>query len=309
MRNLVTGGAGFIGSHLIDFLMSEGEEVICLDNLSTGSITNIETWEKNPRFDFLSHDVIEPLNLKIDKIWHFACPASTLHYQSDPIKTSITNFNGTFNMLKLATLNKARLFFASTSEVYGNTLNNELFESNWGSTNPNGVRSCYSEGKRLAESLCLDFARCHGTEIRIARIFNAYGPRMRKDDGRLIPNLLYQALDGKNLSVFGTGEQSRSFCYIEDLVKGIIKLMKSNYQYPINLGNPNENYSILQIAYLIKNKFNNKSKITFHSLPKDDPLMRKPSIKIARNILDWEPKINIQKGIDTTSRYIKGRMR
>ena len=192
---------------------------------------------------------------------------------------------------------------------YIDNLNNEQFESDWGSTNPNGIRSCYSEGKRLAESLCFDFARCHGTEIRIARIFNAYGPRMRKDDGRLISNLLYQALDGENLSVFGSGEQSRSLCYIDDLVQGIIKLMNSNYQYPINLGNPNENYSILQIANLIKNKFNNKSKITFHPLPKDDPFMRKPSIKLARNILNWEPKINIQEGIDTTSRYIKGKMK
>ncbi len=304
MRNLVTGGAGFIGSHLIDSLINDGEEVLCLDNLSTGDKINISRWEKSPRFRFLLHDVVDQIKLKVDRIWHLACPASTFHYQNDPIKTSLTNFIGTLNMLELAKDLNVKIFFSSTSEIYGNPTSDYQIESDYGSINPVGLRSCYGEGKRMAESLCLDYSRCFKTEVRIARIFNVYGPGMKKDDGRLINNLIYQAINNKPLTIFGEGNHSRSFCFVDDLIIGIKKLMDSNYEYPVNLGNPNEEYTILEIANLIKAKTKSSSKLINLPLPEDDPSKRKPSIKLAKNLFNWQPRIDIHEGLQKTINHI-----
>lgn len=305
MRNLVTGGAGFIGSHLIDSLLNAGEEVLCIDNLSTGDKKNISRWEKSPKFKFILHDVIKPIKIEVDQIWHLACPASTFHYQNDPIKTSLTNFMGTLNMLELAKNLNVKIFFSSTSEIYGNPSSDYQDESDYGSINPIGLRSCYGEGKRMAESLCIDYSRCFKTKVRIARIFNVYGPGMKKNDGRLINNLIYQAIKNKPLTIFGDGNHSRSFCFVDDLIEGIKQLMDSNYEYPVNLGNPNEEYTILEIAYLIKSKTKSSSKLINLPLPEDDPFKRKPSIKLAKNLFNWQPKIDIHKGLQKTINQIK----
>ena len=304
MRNLVTGGAGFIGSHLIDSLINSGESVLCIDNLSTGDKKNISKWEKSPNFKFLFHDVVKPMKTEVDRIWHLACPASTFHYQNDPIKTSLTNFMGTLNMLELAKDLNIEIFFSSTSEIYGNPSTDSQTESYFGSINPIGVRSCYGEGKRMAESLCLDYSRCFKTKIRIARIFNVYGPRMTKNDGRLINNLIYQAINNKPLTIFGEGNHSRSFCFIDDLIIGIKKLMDSNYEYPVNLGNPNEEYTILEIAHIIKSKTKSSSKLINLPLPEDDPLRRKPSIELAKDLFNWQPNIDIHEGLQKTINHI-----
>ena len=304
----MTGGAGFIGSHLIESLIEDGEEVVCLDNLSTGDRQNISKWENISRFKFILHDVVEPIKTDADRIWHLACPASTFHYQNDPIKTSLTNFMGTLNMLELAKNLNAEIFFSSTSEIYGNPNSNTQTESDFGSINPIGERSCYGEGKRIAESLCLDYLRCFNTKIRIARIFNVYGPGMKKDDKRLINNLINQALINEPLTIFGEGNQSRSFCFIDDLIIGIKRLMDSNYEYPVNFGNPNEDYTILEIAYLIKSKTNSSSAYLNLPLPKDDPIRRKPSINLAKNLLNWQPKVDIHEGLDKTIKYKRGQM-
>ena len=304
MRNLVTGGAGFIGSHLINSLMNAGEEVLCLDNLCTGDKKNIARWEKSTRFKFILHDVVEPIKIKTDRIWHLACPASTFHYQNDPIKTSLTNFMGTLNMLELAKDLNIKIFLSSTSEIYGDPSTDSQNESDYGSINPIGLRSCYGEGKRMAESLCLDYSRCFKTKVRIARIFNVYGPGMKKNDGRLISNLIYQAIKNKPLTIFGDGNHSRSFCFVDDLIVGMKKLMDSNYEYPVNLGNPNEEYTILEIAYLIKSKTKSSSKIINLPLPEDDPLKRKPSIKLAKNLFNWQPRIDIHEGLQKTINQI-----
>ena len=305
MKNIVTGGAGFIGSHLIDWLMNSGEEVVCLDNLSTGDRKNIERWENHPKFKFIKHDITNPINIEVEKIWHLACPASSKNYKRDSIKTSLTNSIGTFNVLELATKNKAKVLFTSTSEIYGNSPSNYLVESNFGYVNPNGLKSCYSEGKRLAESLCFDFFRSYKTQIRIARIFNVYGPRIKKNDGRVISNFIYQAIAQEALTINGSGKQKRCFCYVDDIIPGLIKLMDCNFCGPINLGNPKEEYNILSIANLIKRKINVDS--PFKKLPKlpDEIMKRKPSIKLAKEILNWEPKINIDLGLEKTISYIK----
>ena len=304
MINLVTGGSGFLGSHLIDKLIERGEKVICIDNLSTGNINNISHLFKNDSFEFVEHDVINPINKNCDRIWHLACPASPIQYQKNPINTTKTSFLGTYNMLGLALANKARIFFASTSEVYGDPEVSPQHEGYKGSVNTIGTRSCYDEGKRVAESLCFDYLRTHNLEIRIARIFNTYGPRMSKNDGRVVSNFICQSLMNKSITVFGEGNQTRSFCYVDDLIEGFLKIMESNSTGPINLGNPNE-FTINELAKMIKNKINNKLKITYKDLPEDDPKQRKPDISKAKKELNWEPMHNLDKGLDLTIKYFK----
>ncbi len=304
MRNLVTGGAGFIGSHLIDSLINAGEEVICLDNYFTGSKSNISHHINNPLFELIRHDVTEPIKLEIDQIWHLACPASPIHYQLNPIKTSKTSFMGTYNMLGLARRVGAKILIASTSEVYGDPEIHPQPESYCGSVNPIGVRSCYDEGKRIAESLCFDYKRMHDVEIRVARIFNTYGPRMHPNDGRVVSNFINQALNGESITIFGKGLQTRSFCYISDLIDGLIRLMNSNFSSPINIGNPEE-YKIIDLANLVRSKINPNSTLVEKDLPQDDPTKRKPDIKLANEILNWSPQICLDTGIDKTIKYFK----
>ena len=301
---MVTGGAGFLGSHLIDKLLERGEKVVCIDNLSTGNIKNISHLMSNDSFDFIEHDVIKPIKITCDRIWHLACPASPIQYQKNPINTTKTSFLGTYNMLGVALANKARLLFASTSEVYGDPDISPQDESYKGSVNTIGTRSCYDEGKRVAESLCFDYLRTHNVEIRIARIFNTYGPRMSKDDGRVVSNFVYQSLMNESITIFGEGNQTRSFCYVDDLIEGLIKIMNSNFTGPINLGNPNE-LTINELAKMVKNKINNKSNIIYKVLPEDDPLQRKPDISRAKRELNWEPKHDLDKGLDLTIDYFK----
>ena len=301
-RNLVTGGAGFLGSHLVDTLLDNGEEVICIDNYSTGNKANIEKWIGNKRFEVIRHDITLPIQLEIDNIWHLACPASPVHYQANPIKTAKTTFLGTFNMLGLARRVKAKLLLASTSEVYGDALVHPQSEDYWGNVNPIGIRSCYDEGKRLAEALCVDYERMHNVDIRIIRIFNTYGPRMLPNDGRVISNLVVQSLKGESLTVYGDGSQTRSFCFVDDLIRGMIALMNNSYTGPVNIGNPDE-YSILNIAEIIRSKINPKLEIIHEPLPSDDPHRRKPNISLAKDYLNWEPKISFNDGIDKTIDY------
>ena len=304
IRNLVTGGAGFLGSHLIDHLMAADEEVICLDNYFTGRKRNISQWINHPRFELIRHDVTQPIYLEVDRIWHLACPASPIHYQSNPIKTSKTSFLGTYNMLGLARRLGARILFSSTSEVYGDPEIHPQNEEYKGSVNPIGIRSCYDEGKRVAESLCFDYQRMHNTEIRVARIFNTYGPRMAANDGRVVSNFIVQALRDKPLTIYGNGSQSRSFCYVDDLVEGLISLMNSDSSGPINIGNPDE-FSIKELADLVIKKTNSRSDLIYLPIPQDDPLQRKPVIEKARNQLNWTPKIDLNNGIEHTIRYFK----
>ena len=307
MRNVVTGGAGFVGSHLIDKLMEAGEEVICLDNYFTGKKTNISKWLNNPKFELINHDITEPILLEIDRIWHLACPASPIHYQLNPIKTSKTSFLGTYNMLGLAKRVSARILLASTSEIYGDPEISPQAETYKGSVNPIGIRSCYDEGKRIAESLCFDYLRMHKTEIRVARIFNTYGPRMSFDDGRVVSNFIVQALQKKALTIYGDGQQTRSFCFVDDLVSGLISLMNSDFTGPINLGNPNE-CSISNLANMIRFKIDSSLNLDYKKLPLDDPKQRKPDISLAKNKLKWEPKINLEEGLDYTINYFKNAM-
>ncbi len=304
MRNLVTGGAGFVGSHLINKLMLNGEEVLCLDNYLTGQKRNVDKWFKNPYFELIRHDVTEPIKLEIDRIWHLACPASPVHYQNNPIKTAKTSFLGTYNMLGLARRVGARILLASTSEIYGDPEVHPQNESYRGSVNTIGVRSCYDEGKRIAETLCSDYERIHGLEVRIARIFNTYGPNMQLNDGRVISNFIIQSLNNNFINIYGDGNQTRSFCYIDDLVEGLIKLMNSNYSKPINLGNPEE-YTINEVANKIRNKINPKIEFDYKEIPEDDPLKRKPDIKLAKKELDWQPIIKFDEGLDKTINYFK----
>jgi UDP-glucuronate decarboxylase len=302
LRNLVTGGAGFIGSHIIEKLLSIEEEVICLDNYFSGSKTNILHLEENPNLRIIKHDITEPIQLEVDKIWHFACPASPSYYQSNPIETSKISFMGTYNMLELAKRVGARFLMASSSEVYGEPAVNPQKEDYTGSVNTFSSRACYEEGKRIAETLCSDFSQQHDVSIRVARIFNTYGPKMLQNDGRVICNFIMQALKKKPLTIYGDGSQTRSFCYIDDLIKGIIKLMDSNYSKPINLGNPKES-TILELAELIQEELNLKLKYQFLPLPKDDPLKRCPSIEIAKKELNWSPQIDIRDGLNNTINY------
>ena len=303
-RNLVTGGAGFLGSHLVDHLMEAGEEVICLDNYFTGRKANIYKWLENPKFELIRHDIIEPIQLEVDRIWHLACPASPVHYQSNPIKTAKTSFLGTYNMLGLANRVNARILFASTSEVYGDPEIHPQPESYRGCVNTIGIRSCYDEGKRVAESLCFDYQRMHGTEIRVMRIFNTYGPRMLQDDGRVVSNFITRALKGEPITLYGDGSQTRSFCYVDDLIDGMIKFMNSNITGPVNIGNPEE-FTIRELAELILKKVNIDLKIKTAPLPEDDPLRRRPNIDLAKAKLEWMPKINLSNGLDKTISYFR----
>ena len=303
-RNLVTGGAGFLGSHLIDHLMKSNEEVICLDNYFTGRKKNISHWIGHPNFELIRHDVTQPIYLEVDRIWHLACPASPIHYQRNPIKTAKTSFLGTYNMLGLARRVNARILLASTSEVYGDPEIHPQPEEYRGCVNTVGIRSCYDEGKRIAETLCFDYKRMHDVDIRIIRIFNTYGPRMLPDDGRVVSNFIVQALRNKPLTIFGDGSQTRSFCFVNDLISGMVLAMNGTHSGPINIGNPRE-YTILELAKIIRNKINPKLDIDFLPLPKDDPLQRKPVIDLAMNELNWEPKIELIEGLRDTIKYFK----
>ena len=287
MRILVTGGAGFIGSHLIDRLMKQGHDVICLDNFFTGHKRNIRHWIDNPYFELIRHDITEPIRLEVDQIYHLACPASPVHYQYNPVKTIKTNVMGTLNMLGLAKRVKARFLLASTSEVYGDPDVHPQPEEYRGNVNCIGIRSCYDEGKRVAETLAFDYHRQNNVDIRIMRIFNTYGPRMFEHDGRVVSNFIVQALQGIPLTVYGDGSQTRSFCYVSDLVEGMMRLMNGEHIGPINIGNPGE-YTILQLAETIQRMINPDAELAFKPLPQDDPKQRQPDITKAKNLLGWE---------------------
>ena len=302
--NLVTGGAGFLGSNLIDHLLKKGEEVICVDNYSTGSKVNIEHWIGHPNFELITHDIIKPIHVEVNKIWHLACPASPIHYQYDPIKTSKTCFMGTLNMLGLAKRNNATMLLASSSEIYGDPQQHPQREVYRGNVNPIGIRSCYDEGKRISESLCFAYLRQNNTNVKVMRIFNTYGPRMFPNDGRVVSNFILKALNNDPLSIYGNGNQTRSFCYVDDLVEGMIKLMNSGQKGPINFGNPNE-LTIKELAELIIKKINPELNIKYEELPEDDPIKRKPDIDLAKQLLGWEPKISLSEGMDLTINYFR----
>jgi len=300
MRILVTGGAGFIGSHLCERLISEGNEVLCLDNFFTGRRENIFHLLDNQRFELLRHDVTEPILLEVDQIYNLACPASPVHYQYNPVKTVKTNVMGAINMLGLAKRVRARILQASTSEVYGDPLIHPQTEDYWGNVNPIGLRSCYDEGKRIAETLMTDYHRQNKVDIRIARIFNTYGPRMLEDDGRVVSNFIVQALRGQPLTLYGEGQQTRSFCYVEDLLEGLIRLMNvDDLHEPVNLGNPGE-FTIMQLAEEVIKACDSKSGFTYLPLPADDPRQRKPDIARAQTALGWNPTIPLREGLKRT---------
>ncbi|QCS48168.1 SDR family oxidoreductase [Picosynechococcus sp. PCC 11901] len=307
MRILVTGGAGFIGSHLIDRLMTEGHEVICLDNFYTGRKHNLLQWIGNPYFEMVRHDITEPIRLEVDQVYHLACPASPIHYQFNAIKTVKTNVMGTLNMLGLAKRVKARILLASTSEVYGDPEVHPQPETYHGNVNPIGVRSCYDEGKRMAETLAFDYHRSNNVDIRVARIFNTYGPNMLPNDGRVVSNFIVQALQGKPLTVYGDGSQTRSFCYVSDLVEGLIRLMNRDFIGPVNLGNPDE-YTILELAQTIQNMVNPDVEVAFEPLPQDDPRQRQPDITRAKTYLDWQPTVPLKVGLEKTIAYFRDRL-
>lgn len=308
MRNLITGGAGFLGSHLVDRLMQASEEVICLDNYFTGRKSNIACWIGHPDFELIRHDVTEPIKLEVDRIWHLACPASPIHYQFNPIKTAKTSFLGTYNMLGLARRVGARLLLASTSEVYGDPEVHPQPESYRGSVNPIGIRSCYDEGKRIAETLCFDYKRMHNTEVRVMRIFNTYGPRMLPDDGRVVSNFIVQALKGEPLTLFGDGSQTRSFCYVDDLIEGMVRLMNSEHTGPMNIGNPDE-FTIEELARMVRDRINPELEIVKKPLPEDDPLQRQPVINLAKETLPWEPTIPLCEGLERTIADFRARIK
>jgi len=304
IKNLITGGAGFLGSNLVRELLLRGEKVICLDNCFTGREKNISEWLSSPNFEFIRHDVINPIDLEVDKIWHLACPASPINYQKDPIKTLKTSFLGTYNMLELARKNGSKILLTSTSEVYGDPKVHPQTETYHGNVNTTGIRSCYDEGKRVAETLCSDYERVHNVEKRIVRIFNTYGPKMQRDDGRVISNFIVQALEKKDLTIYGDGSQTRSFCYVDDLINGIIATMDGHYSHPINIGNPKE-FSIIELARLIQKKINLGTKIIYKPLPEDDPIQRCPDISLAKKELGWEANISLEEGLDKTIEYFK----
>ncbi|RNC69573.1 MAG: SDR family oxidoreductase [Desulfuromonadales bacterium] len=306
MRILVTGGAGFIGSHLCERLLGEGHEVLCLDNFFTGSKRNIAQFAENPQFELVRHDITEPILLEVDQIYHLACPASPVHYQYNPVKTIKTSVMGTINMLGLAKRVRARILLASTSEVYGDPQVHPQPETYWGNVNPIGIRSCYDEGKRVAETLMMDYHRQNGVDIRIVRIFNTYGPRMAEHDGRVVSNFIVQALKGEDITVYGDGSQTRSFCYVDDLVDGLIRLMACDgFTGPVNIGNPTET-TILEFARRIIELTGSTSRIIYKPLPSDDPKQRQPDITMARTKLQWEPRIPIDTGLGRTVEYFAG---
>ncbi|MBE7381405.1 MAG: SDR family oxidoreductase [Leptolyngbya sp. SIO1E4] len=307
MRILVTGGAGFIGSHLIDRLMQAGHEVLCLDNFFTGHKRNIQHWFGNPNFELIRHDITEPIRLEVDQIYHLACPASPVHYQYNPVKTIKTNVMGTLYMLGLAKRVKARFLLASTSEVYGDPEVHPQPEEYRGNVNPIGIRSCYDEGKRVAETLAFDYHRQNGVDIRVARIFNTYGPRMLENDGRVVSNFVVQALKGVPLTVYGNGSQTRSFCYVSDLVEGLMRLMNGEMIGPVNLGNPDE-YTILELAQTVQSMINPDVEVKFEPLPQDDPRRRKPNIARAKANLGWEPTIPLKTGLQKTIEDFRSRV-
>ncbi|MBV1708948.1 MAG: SDR family oxidoreductase [Erysipelothrix sp.] len=307
MKILVTGGAGFIGSHLCERLLKDGHQILCIDNLFTGSIENIRGCLSHSNFQFVQHDITEPLAVDgIDQIFNLACPASPIHYQNDPIKTIQTNVLGSNLMLNLAHANKARILQASTSEVYGDPMVHPQREDYWGNVNPIGIRSCYDEGKRLAETLFFDYHRQMGVDIKVIRIFNTYGPNMQENDGRVISNFIVQSLRGEDITIYGNGSQTRSFCYISDLIEGMVRFMNSTSTTigPINIGNPHE-ISIIELADRIISLTNSKSVVVYKSMPNDDPKKRKPDIKLASSILNWQPQIDLDSGLLETIAYFK----
>lgn len=303
---LITGGAGFLGSHLADKLIAAGNEVICLDNFFTGNKDNIAHLLANPMFELIRHDVTLPIYLEIDEIYNLACPASPIHYQFDPVQTTKTSVHGAINMLGLAKRTKAKIFQASTSEVYGDPLIHPQPENYNGNVSTTGPRACYDEGKRCAETLFFDYHRQHGVDIKVARIFNTYGPRMHPNDGRVVSNFIMQALMGKNITVYGQGNQTRSFCYVDDLIEGFVSLMSmpNGYTGPVNIGNPSE-FSILQLANTIIDKVGSQSKVIFEPQPQDDPMQRKPDIALAQKDLNWQPTIELDSGLDKTIHYFE----
>jgi len=305
-RILVTGGAGFLGSHLCERLLNEGNEVLCLDNLFTGTKKNILHLLSNPNFEFIRHDVTIPFYAEVDQIYNLACPASPVHYQFDPVETTKTNVIGAINMLGLARRTKARILQASTSEVYGDPEIHPQTENYWGHVNPIGIRSCYDEGKRCAETLFFDYYRQHGVDIKVVRIFNTYGPHMHPHDGRVVSNFIMQALRGEDITIYGDGTQTRSFCYVDDLIDGMIRMMNSREDFtgPVNIGNPGE-FTMLQLAQLVIKLTESKSKIVHKDLPKDDPVRRQPDITLAKKELEWEPNIPLEEGLKKAIGYFR----
>lgn len=305
-RVLVTGGAGFIGSHLCKRLLTEGNEVLCLDNYFTGTKTNILPLLQNPYFEVIRHDVMNPYYAEVDEIYNLACPASPIHYQYDPIRTINTSVMGAINVLGLANRVKAKILQASTSEIYGDPQIHPQPEEYWGHVNPIGIRSCYDEGKRCAETIFMDYHRQYKVRIKIIRIFNTYGPNMHPQDGRVVSNFIVQALQGKDITIYGNGKQTRSFQYIDDLINGMIRMMHTEDDFvgPVNLGNPNE-FTIHDLAKIVLRLTHSKAKIVFHPLPSDDPTQRRPDITLARKVLDWEPTIELEEGLKETIDYFK----
>jgi UDP-glucuronate decarboxylase len=305
-RVMVTGGAGFLGSHLCERLLNDGHDVLCVDNFYSGTKDNIEHLVENPHFEMMRHDVTFPLYVEVDEIYNLACPASPIHYQRDPVQTTKTSVHGAINMLGLAKRTKAKILQASTSEVYGDPEVHPQNETYWGHVNPIGIRSCYDEGKRCAETLFFDYHRQHQLDIKVVRIFNTYGPRMHPNDGRVVSNFIVQALSGKDITIYGDGSQTRSFCYVDDLIEGFIRLMASpsDTTGPINIGNPVES-TIKELAETVIAMVGGKSKLIFNPLPQDDPKQRKPDITLARNKLGWEPKVKLHDGLSNTVDYFK----
>ena len=305
-RILVTGGAGFLGSHLIDRLLEQGHEVLCADNLFTGTKRNVDHLHNHPRFEFMRHDVCFPLYVEVDEIYNLACPASPVHYQHDPVQTTKTSVHGAINVLGLAKRLKCRVFQASTSEVYGDPAVHPQTEDYWGNVNPIGPRACYDEGKRCAETLFFDYHHQHGLEIKVARIFNTYGPRMHPQDGRVVSNFIMQALKGEDITIYGDGRQTRSFCHVDDMIEGFLGLMASDRQVtgPINLGNPVE-FTIIELAEMVTRLTRSNSKLVHMPLPADDPRQRRPDISLAKAKLDWEPKVPLEEGLRQTVDYFR----
>ena len=308
-RTLVTGGAGFLGSHLCDRLIEAGHDVLCVDNYYTGSKQNVLQLIDNPRFELMRHDVTFPLYVEVDRIYNLACPASPVHYQADPVQTTKTSVHGAINMLGLAKRTGARILQASTSEVYGDPEIHPQVETYWGRVNPVGIRSCYDEGKRCAETLFFDYWRQHQLEIKVMRIFNTYGPRMHPNDGRVVSNFIVQALRGEPITIYGDGTQTRSFCYVDDLVEGMIRLMNSPVELtgPVNIGNPGE-YTMLELAEAVLKLVGGKSKLVFEPLPSDDPKQRQPDISVAKEHLGWEPKVALEDGLRETIAYFRRKL-
>ncbi|MGR6466876.1 UDP-glucuronic acid decarboxylase family protein [Rhizobium sp. PAMB 3182] len=306
-RILVTGGAGFLGSHLVERLLERGDEVLCVDNFFTGTRRNVEHLIGHPRFELMRHDVCFPLYVEVDEIYNLACPASPVHYQHDPVQTTKTSVHGAINMLGLAKRVRAKILQASTSEVYGDPSVHPQVEGYWGNVNPIGIRSCYDEGKRCAETLFFDYWRQHKLAIKVVRIFNTYGPRMHPNDGRVVSNFIVQALKGEDITIFGEGQQTRSFCYRDDLVEAMIRMMGTGDDVvgPVNIGNPNE-FTIRALAELVLELTGSSSKLVFKPLPQDDPVQRQPDIAKAKELLDWQPTVELREGLEKTIRYFEG---